>query len=136
MYGVCVIQISNIQSQPESPEYVAASSSRQPKYIEDSGKPSQWCQWFVGVTTIIGICCYTVKDLTCGKIMRLFRDDLPCSEARKLGVFLDLPYSKLQDFRQNNMGKVLDQVSRGCGALWLWSSGKEDQTEEHVMSYR
>ena len=52
------------------------------------------------------IIAFTVKDLKCGKIMRLFRDNFPCSEARKLGTFLDLSYSKLHDLSHNNMGNV------------------------------
>ena len=48
----------------------------------------------------------TVKDLKCGKIMRVFRDNIPCSEARRLGTFLDLSYSKLQDLSHNNTGNV------------------------------
>ena len=47
-----------------------------------------------------------MKDLKCGKIMRLFRDNFPYSEARRLGVFLDLSYSKLQDLSHNNTGNV------------------------------
>ena len=38
--------------------------------------------------------------------MRLFRGNFPCTEARKLGTFLDLPYTKLQDFSHNNTGNV------------------------------
>ena len=52
------------------------------------------------------IIAFTVKDLKCSKIMRLFRDNFPCSEARRLGTFLDLSYSKLQDLSHNNMGNV------------------------------
>ena len=47
-----------------------------------------------------------VKDLKCSKIMRLFRDNFPCSEARRLGTFLDLPYSKLQYLSHNNTGNT------------------------------
>jgi len=49
---------------------------------------------------------FIVKDLKCGKIMRLFREEFPCSEAKKLGTYLDLPYSKLQDLSHNNTGNV------------------------------
>ena len=48
----------------------------------------------------------TVKDLKYGQIMRLFQGNFPCSEARRLGAFLDLSYSKLQDLSHNNMGNV------------------------------
>ena len=48
----------------------------------------------------------TVKDLKCGKIMRLFRDSFPCHEAMKLGTFLDLTYTQLQDMSHNNTGNV------------------------------
>ena len=47
-----------------------------------------------------------VKDLKCGKIMQLFQDSLPCFEAMKLGTFLDLSYTKLQDLSHNNTGNV------------------------------
>ena len=48
----------------------------------------------------------SVKDLKCSKIMRLFRDTFPCSEAKKLGTFLDISYSKIQDLSHNNTGNV------------------------------
>ena len=46
---------------------------------------------------------FTVKDLKCGNIMRLFRDNnFPCCKAKKLGTYLNLIYSKLQDLSCDN----------------------------------
>ena len=36
--------------------------------------------------------------------MRLFHGEFPASEAKKLAAYLDIPYNKLQQFRENNMG--------------------------------
>ena len=44
--------------------------------------------------------------MKCDKIMQLFQDNFPCSEAKKLGTFLDISYTKLQDLSHNNMGNV------------------------------
>ena len=38
--------------------------------------------------------------------MRLFRGQFPSSEAKKLGIYLDLPHTKLQEFSHNNTGNV------------------------------
>ena len=46
------------------------------------------------------------SDLTCSKIMRLFHGELPASEAKELGTYLDVPHAKIQEFRENNMGKA------------------------------
>ena len=49
-----------------------------------------------------------MKVLKSGKIMRLFRDNFPCSEAWRLGAFLDLSYSKLQKLSQQHKGLTMD----------------------------
>ena len=90
------------------------------------------------------------KNLKCGNIMRQLGREFPASETKELGTYLDVPHAKIQEFRENNMvnakGMLIDvlnywletdpeeQVSRGCGGLWLWSFGREDKTEELTMS--
>ena len=59
-----------------------------------------------------------VKDLKMSKIMQLFRGNFPCSEARKLGTFLDLSYTKLQDLSHNHTGNV-DGLMMDVLSYWL-----------------
>ena len=38
--------------------------------------------------------------------MRLFHGEFPASEAKELGIYLDVPHAKIQEFRENNMGNA------------------------------
>ena len=48
----------------------------------------------------------SVKDLKCGKIMRLFGQEFAANVAKELGTFLDVPHAKIQEFRENNIGNA------------------------------
>ena len=97
----------SIQSQPESPEPVASASFKHASTTDSSGKGCRYIIIAKCVSTALALLTFTVKDLKCGKIMRLLRDkNFPCCEAKTLGTYLDLPHSKLQDLSHNNMGNV------------------------------
>ena len=84
-------------------------------------------------------------DLNCRTIMRLFHGEFPGSKAKELGTCFGVPRANIQEFRQNNVvddakgmlidyrpREILEQVSRGCRGLWLWSSGREEKTTERL----
>ena len=45
-------------------------------------------------------------NLNCGEIMRLFDGEFPANEAKVLGTYLDVPQSKMKEFKVDNMGSV------------------------------
>ena len=59
---------------------------------------------FVCCCIISDLLLHTDSDLTCSKIMRLFRGEFPASKAKELGTYLDIPCANMQEFRQNNVG--------------------------------
>ena len=42
------------------------------------------------------------QSLSCGVIMQVFNEKLPSSKARELGVFLNVPPARLEEFSHNN----------------------------------
>jgi len=49
---------------------------------------------------------FIVGDLKVMNIMKVFNDEFSSGDAMKLGTYLDIPHSKLKEFKKNHTGDV------------------------------
>jgi len=95
--------INSLHFQTPSNKFLTES----PKFVRNTTGGSGKTIVFEGGVLKLSLYYYFLAFvLKCSNIMRVFHGEFPSSEAKKLGTFLDISNTKLQEFKKNNLGDV------------------------------